>query len=475
MIDEELNDTITNNPSSQNDTPVQEDQEVRLLDIEDDDFSDDWGDEDDEIIEDDDDSDIDGFELPEGFEQIVQDLKRYDESKDDEASSNIDNVSESVDGWFKGLDGSVSDGIIESRATNDNNDIADKNVNEPSPMTDDSDIDSEASIISSDDEVIDERVINESYSELESVRESTEGIESSLADISYLDKIKKRDKAKELTADEIKSQKQKQAEARKRKRQEENDIFARRYKAKSINAAVAQSNPILYFYNAVLNKEGNVKLFNVYQVLQDRFLGKLVPQLWRAVAESTDRILEMDMANLIEQIKICEEYPDYDFVLTISTRFFTKPAVLAKLIALIDRPISNLVMAFDCVSLQNLGTAAKSGLGEIKAKGVKVILDNTEKVSMTTLSELEFDYLRIDSRYYELGNFKSEGFLRLLTGWAQEIGIPTIATYCDHEDMVEYMLYMGVDLVQGNAVSRPMRTVPNAVNAITPVTSMREE
>lgn len=314
---------------------------------------------------------------------------------------------------------------------------------------------------------------DDEYLELENLRQTSENINTELADLSYLDDIKKRDNELELTEDEIEAKKRKEAEERKRKRQEENDLFARRYKAKSINAAVAQTDPIIYFYNAILDNKGEIKLYNVYQVLQDRFVGKLIPQLWRAVAESSDRVIELDIANLTKQLKICDEYPDVGFIISISARFFTKQALLQKLIDTIDRPRSNLMMAFDCVSLQNLGTAAKTGLAELKSKEVGIVLDNCEKVSMTTLSELDFDYLRLDSRYYELGNFKSEGFLRMLTQFTRELGIPTIATFCDTVDMVDYMLYMGINLIQGNAISKPMRTVPNAFKEITPTDSMK--
>lgn len=311
---------------------------------------------------------------------------------------------------------------------------------------------------------------------LEELRSSTKDIEAELVDVSAIKfeaRTSKKNKEDELkTEEELKREKKRKEEERKRKRQEENDIFANRYKAKTINAAVAQSDPIIYFYNVALNKDGTIRLFNVFQVLQDRFVGKMIPQLWTAVAEASDRVLELNEANLIEQLDVCKEYPSYQFVISVSTRFFTKPAVLEKLLGHITEPITNLVMAFDSVSLQNLGAAAKTGLAQIKEKGIKVLLDNTEKVSMTTLSELEFDYIRIDSRYYELGNFKAEGFLRLLTGFAHEQDIPTIATFCDNEDMAEYMFYMGVDAVQGNAVSRPMRTVPNAIKNVTLLESM---
>lgn len=315
--------------------------------------------------------------------------------------------------------------------------------------------------------------------ELEELRSATRDISAELVDVSEIKfeerKTKKKKEGEPKTEEEIKREKKRKEEERKRKRQEENDIFANRYKAKTINAAVAQSDPIIYFYNVALSKDGSVKLFNVFQVLQDRFVGKMIPQLWTAVAEASDRVLELNEANLIEQLGVCKQYPMYQFVISISTRFFTKPAVLEKFLGHINEPIDNLVMAFDCVSLQNLGTAAKTGLAHIKEKGVKILLDNTEKVSMTTLSELDFDFIRIDSRYYELGNFKAEGFLRLLTGFAAEQGVPTIATFCDNEDMAEYMFYMGVDAVQGNAVSRPMRTVPNAIKSMTLLESMKGE
>lgn len=315
--------------------------------------------------------------------------------------------------------------------------------------------------------------------ELEELRSATRDISAELVDVSAIKfeerKTKKKKEGEPKTEEEIKREKKRKEEERKRKRQEENDIFANRYKAKTINAAVAQSDPIIYFYNVALGKDGSVRLFNVFQVLQDRFVGKMIPQLWTAVAEASDRVLELNEANLIEQLGVCKQYPMYQFVISISTRFFTKPAVLEKFLGHITEPIDNLVMAFDCVSLQNLGTAAKTGLAHIKEKGVKILLDNTEKVSMTTLSELDFDFIRIDSRYYELGNFKAEGFLRLLTGFAAEQGVPTIATFCDNEDMAEYMFYMGVDAVQGNAVSRPMRTVPNAIKSMTLLESMKGE
>ena len=251
------------------------------------------------------------------------------------------------------------------------------------------------------------------------------------------------------------------------------DLFANRYKVKTMNATVAATDPIVYFYNACLRANGTIMMFNVFQVLQDRFLGKMVPQLFTAVAEASNKIDELNEANVLTQVKVCAEFPQYLFIVSISAHAFTKPSILERLLKIIpEEGLPNLVMAFDCSALQSIANAAKAGLSTIRARGVKVLLDNTERVSMDVLSEMEYDYMRIDARYYEMDNPRAEAYLRLVLSFAKEQGIGTIATFCDTEDMADYMLFMGVDAVQGNAISRPMRTVPNSVRAITLLPSM---
>lgn len=416
-----------------------------------DDFADEWSDAE---LDFESDNDISPEELDESIEQFETGVKKAEQTRQEEKEEEP----ESFD--FEDLAEDVTPTVAEPDLSST---VAVESESELRPMTEEE----KAAIDALEKE---RAAVSDIQTELQDITELTKSVKAR-----QLEKRLAQTAPSELTEEEKKAAKAKAAEERKRKRQEENDIFANRYKAKTINAAVAQSDPIIYFYNAAIAHDGTVQFLNVYQVLQDRFLGKMIPQLWGAVAEASDRVLELNIANLIEQLKVCAEYPDYVFVISVSTRFFTKPAVLEKLLALIETPVNNLVMAFDCISLQNLGQAAKTGLGAIKDKGLKILLDNTEKVSMTTLSELEFDYIRIDSRYYELGNFKAEGFLRLLTAFAKEQGIPTVATFCDNEDMAEYMFYMGVDYIQGNAISRPQRTVPNAMSKITLLESMVQE
>ena len=306
-----------------------------------------------------------------------------------------------------------------------------------------------------------EEEIKREQEELEAYREAMGETNAEMADVSEYRTFRKKTKTESKSSIPKKS---------------DFDLFANRYKVKTMNAMVAASDPIVYFYNACLRPDGSILAFNVYQVLQDRFLGKMVPQLFTAVAENSAKIEDLNEANLLEQLKTCAEFPQYDFIISISARFFTKPALLDRLLRLLpDGGVPNLVLAFDCTSLENIAIAAKAGLGAVHQKGVKILLDNTEKVTMTVLSEFDYDFIRIDSRYYEIGNPRAEAYLRLLLSLTKEQNVSSIATFCDSEDLSEYMFFMGVDAIQGNATSRPMRTVPNAVKGITLLPSMLDE
>ena len=278
----------------------------------------------------------------------------------------------------------------------------------------------------------------------------------------------------DLTGFKARSRAKDEKEAAKKKKSKKPafDLFAHRTKNKSINARIAAAEPILYFYNAVLDKKGSVLFINVYQVLQDRFMGKVVPHQYTAVAEGSGRIEELNTICVQEVVKQCNQFPDYKFAVQISSRFFTKPNVLEKLVNQAQTENNNLIFAFDAVSLQNIGIAAKTGLAMLKNRGISVLLDNAELISMNLLTELDYDIIRVDSRYYEREGEKTYSYLQFLIKFAHEIGITTCATFCDEDKIADYMLENGIDGVQGCAVSNPVRTVPNTIKAITLLDSM---
>ena len=278
----------------------------------------------------------------------------------------------------------------------------------------------------------------------------------------------------DLTGFKARSRAKDEKEAAKKKKSKKPafDLFAHRTKNKSINARIAAAEPILYFYNAVLDKKGSVLFINVYQVLQDRFMGKVVPHQYTAVAEGSGRIEELNTICVQEVVKQCNQFPDYKFAVQISSRFFTKPNVLEKLVNQAQTENNNLIFAFDAISLQNIGIAAKTGLAMLKNRGISVLLDNAELISMNLLTELDYDIIRVDSRYYEREGEKTYSYLQFLIKFAHEIGITTCATFCDEDKIADYMLENGIDGVQGCAVSNPVRTVPNTIKAITLLDSM---
>ncbi len=408
---------------------------------------------------------------------IGNEIHNIDNTDTDSALDTVDNDEGTADigqtdgnSWSSGAADSVTDDAAPIEDTTDAKVTADSveqvsdsgKDSEPAQADSDEDSDTEDSEAEDKDS---EAAPELTLEDLDEYREAAKIEEpEQLVDIQEFLEMKRK-------SDEAKKEKE---SGKKKKKKKKEDIFVNRYKAKTINAAVAAADPVIYFYNAALDKGGKIVFFNVYQVLQDRFMGKLIPQQYTAVAEGSAKIEELNIANIIEQVKICNEYPQYGFVVSVSTRFFTRPNILEKLCKELKADNKNLILAFDCVSLQNIGTAAKTGLSILRVRGAKILLDNTEAVSMTSLTELEYDYIRIDARYYEKGAERPLVYLELLARFAASQGITTAASFCDEGYLAEYMLSRGITAVQGDALSRPMRTVPNTVKAITLLPSMKE-
>ena len=311
----------------------------------------------------------------------------------------------------------------------------------------------EAAVIANEDKAIPEEDL-EAYRELKAGNDDSEMVD--------LSDFKAQSRGKE----------EKEAAKKKKSKKPAFDLFAHRTKIKSVNARIAAAEPLLYFYNAVVDKRGKIMFINVYQVLQDRFMGKIVPHQYTAIAEGSGRIEDLNTICVQEVVKQCNQYPEYKFAIQISSRFFTKPNVLEKLVSQAKTENNNLIFAFDAVSLQNIGIAAKTGLAMLKNRGISILLDNSELISMSILTDLDYDYIRVDSRYYEKPSEKTYSYLQFFVKFAHEIGVTTCATFCDEDKIADYMLENGIDGIQGCAVSNPIRTVPNALKAITLLDSM---
>ena len=248
-----------------------------------------------------------------------------------------------------------------------------------------------------------------------------------------------------------------------------------RSKAKTLNAGVALASPIVYFYDAAINEDGAVQYLNVQQVLNDKFLGKMIPQEYFAMAESSTRIEELNFFALDEIVKNCNENPDVRFATKISCRLLLKQETLTKLVDRMKTEHGNLILAFDCAMLEAVGFVGISAINTLKSQGALIMIDNAESASMRVLTEYDFDYLRLDARYYDGNSEKRLAHLDMITGYADVQNIVTTSINCEHKEDARILLDHGVKVIQGDAVARPMRLINLALTNIKPVPKVKKD
>ena len=238
---------------------------------------------------------------------------------------------------------------------------------------------------------------------------------------------------------------------------------------KKIKKSVAETQPIIYFYDACVGFKGAIEYVNIQQVLHDRFIGKMLPQQFFAVAEGSDRIEFLNFLSLKRAVEDCNANPDLKFVLNVSCRLLIYSRTLDRLIAESKTEYANLILSFDCALLEALGTVGIAAIAQIKAAGVMVMIDNAESTTMRVLTEYEFDYLRLDARWYNENNAKKTAHLDMMVGYCSVQGITMTAMYVNTPRFGQFFIKHGITAVQGMAVSRPMRLIRLMVNSVKPL------
>lgn len=241
------------------------------------------------------------------------------------------------------------------------------------------------------------------------------------------------------------------------------ELQDRRQTAKSVKGALALSEPVVYYYDVAVDKEDKPLFINVRQVLNDKFLGKLLPEQFFAVAEGSERIEQFNFLSVEAAISDAERYPEYVFAVKTSVRLLLKAETRKKLIKLISATAGNLALSLDCALLEAVGETAVAAVKELRSAGAKILLDNSEQAGMRALTDFDYEFLRFDARYYRDGSKKSEAHLATLAGFAKTLGIASVASNVETVKEAVSYLTKGVGGVEGFIVEEPKRVVLNAL------------
>lgn len=236
-------------------------------------------------------------------------------------------------------------------------------------------------------------------------------------------------------------------------------------KVNDAKGAAAISEPIVYFYNAALDEDSKVVYINVQQVLNDKFLGKMLPQLFFAIAERSDRIITLNLLAVEHVAKVADGDPDHVYVTRTSPVLLTKEESKKKLYDLAKTANGNLCLAFDAALLETLGEKGKTSIRELAEEGVKIMIDDTENAGLKVLTEYNVDYLRFDARYYAEEDEKKSAHLNIVTEYAKTQGIPACVENASTVKETRYLLSRGIKVVEGDIVGVPVRLVNNAIRS----------
>lgn len=240
-------------------------------------------------------------------------------------------------------------------------------------------------------------------------------------------------------------------------------LEAIRQQATTIKGAVALTEPIVYFYNVARTNENAIAYVTVQQVLNDKFLGKMLPQQFFAVAEGSERIETLNLLSVKQAAADCDSNPNMIFVTQASARLLIKDDVLKRLIKNAKTENGNLVLAFDCALLEALGERGLTGIRQLAENDVKIMIDNTENAGLKVLTEYNIDYLRFDARYYKEEDEKKTAHLDMVLGYARVQGMKTTALYVNSVKEAKYFLSHGVENIEGDIVGSPVRIIQNAI------------
>ena len=237
--------------------------------------------------------------------------------------------------------------------------------------------------------------------------------------------------------------------------------------AKTIKASVAMTEPIVYFYDAAVDVSNNVQYINIQQVLNDKFFGKIVPQSYFAVAEGSDRIETLNFLALEHAVQLANASKNLRFVLAISVRLLLREQVFERLLKNAKTENHNLVLAFDCSLLESIGDIGLNAITKLRNEcSSMIMIDNAENAGMRVLTEYNYEYLRFDARYYAGESPRQQAHLQMLAQYCKTQNIRSTSINVLNMKEAQSLIRLGVEIIQGYAVSEPKRNLNQAVRNI---------
>jgi EAL domain-containing protein (putative c-di-GMP-specific phosphodiesterase class I) len=236
-----------------------------------------------------------------------------------------------------------------------------------------------------------------------------------------------------------------------------------RQTATTIEGAAALNEPIVYFYTVGVNIENKVEFVKSRQMLNDRFLGKLIPEHYVSVSELSERAQKLNALELKQTARKCNIYKDVNFVVTLCAKSLLTEDGVNSIIENGKVENKNMVLSFDAQMLEVLDDFGKLGVAKLRAEGFKIMLENVENAPIKVIAEYDLDFIRLDFRFYKQRTVAQMAQATAITNFAKSRGIKVSCAYIKHMGEVQFMLSNGADIAEGFAFGDPKRRVLSAM------------
>ncbi|MBL7493901.1 EAL domain-containing protein [Frankia sp. AgB1.9] len=231
---------------------------------------------------------------------------------------------------------------------------------------------------------------------------------------------------------------------------------------------------------AIANRE----LVLYYQPLQDAATGRvsgvealvrwchperglLPPGSFLPMAERSTLIIDLTWWELDEVLGQCAAWVREGLHIPVSANLSARMLVIDDLPRLITRRLEAHDLSPDMLTLEITESAlisqparAATMLGELRTAGVKLALDDfgTGYSSMEILKALPFDEMKIDKGFVAdaRGSLPDVAIVRSVIDLGHRLGLRVVGEGVEDEESARMLIELGVDLLQGDALSPPL-------------------
>ena len=232
--------------------------------------------------------------------------------------------------------------------------------------------------------------------------------------------------------------------------------------------------PIDFFFRGVADsstKNKMVVFVDAFQIMNDRYLGRMSVCNYFYIAESSVRINELNVIAFEElrnyDLVMRENFliPDVTYCLAVSTRFLDNDKDFDILLTLLKEygyKKNNLIISFFVSSLVSLDEKGRARYNRLRKAGYKICASayGEDYNSLDVFSEFNFDYLRCESQYFDATPNKKK-VLAMLVNFCKANKIGFIMEGVDSPAQYARYKREGVKLMTGRAVSKLSRWVTN--------------